>query len=457
MTGSSPGGSNGLEGSARVLVVDDEPVVRRTIARALMARRIAVDTAEGGAAALDLLRARPVDAVLLDRAMPDLDGFAVLSRIAHEHPEVEVVMMVPAADSAAAARALREGAYDVAYKPIDAPDAVARSLERAAERRKLRARVRGLEQELSSQDPLGEIVVASPRMVELDRRASSAASTSSPVLLIGEHGTGKELFARAMVRRSNRSDEAVVALRLAGLPDALATAELAAALDAADGGTLILDDVTELPPAAQTMLLRAISGEARKADVRVIATALPSIRDRVKDESFREDLFYRLAVIPIEIPPLRKRRDDIPVLAYHFLARFAPRAGKSIRRIGVEALRKLREHAWPGNVRELAAVMEHAVVMAKGEVILPLDLPIAEDRADPDDQEQLGPQAIADGEVFEMPYASAKEKAVEVFDRAYAERLMARAGGNVSEAARLAGMDRSNFRRMMKRANGAKQ
>jgi DNA-binding NtrC family response regulator len=457
MTGSSSGGSNGREGSVRVLVVDDEPVVRRTIARALMARKIAVDTAEGGAAALDLLRARPIDAVLLDRAMPDLDGFAVLARMAEEHPDVEVVMMVPAAEPASAERALRGGAYDVVYKPIDAPDTVARALAGGAARRRLRARIQGLTQRLSSQEPLGEIVVASPKMVELDRRASSAASTSSPVLVLGERGTGKELFARTMARRSNRSSAPVVVLRVAGLPEALTTSELAAKLDEADGATLILDDITDLPPAAQATLLRALSAEPRRSDVRVIATALPSLRDRVKEGAFREDLFYRLAVIPIEIPPLRKRRDDIPVLAYHFLARFSPRAGKSIRRIGVEALRKLREHAWPGNVRELAAVIEHAVVMAKGDVILPLDLPIADPRADRDDDEPVGPEAIARGEVFEMPYASAKEKAVEAFDRAYTERLMARAGGNVSEAARLAGMDRSNFRRMMKRSNGAKK
>ena len=454
MTGRASG-PRGIEGSARVLVVDDEPVVRRTLARALMARGIAVDTAEGGAAAIDLLRTRAIDAVLLDRAMPDYDGLAVLSRMRQEHPDVEVVMMVPGADPAAAERALREGAYDVVHKPIEAPDMVARSVERAAERRRLIARARALEGKVAAQEPLGELVVASARMVELDRRATSVASTSAPVLILGERGTGKELFARAIHRRSNRAGGPLHALRLAGLPEGLALVELSGALEHAEGGTLILDDVADLPPAAQSALSRALEGRAH--DVRVVATAQPVIRDRVKEGSFREDLFYRLAIVPLEIPPLRRRRDDIPVLAYHFLSRLAPRTGREIRRIGVEALRKLREHDWPGNVRELAAVIEHAAVMAKGDVILPADLPIgqANDRDD-DDDAPPGAVSVGGSELFEMPYAEAKDRAVEAFDAAYVDRLMKRGGGNLSESARLAGMDRSNFRRLVKRAKEGK-
>lgn len=446
-------GGTGREGSARVLVVDDEPVVRRTLARALMGRGMAVDTAEGGAAALDLLRGRPIDAVLLDRAMPDMDGLAVLDRVRHDHPDVEVVMMIPAADPAAAERALKAGAFDVAQKPIDAPDAVARTLSRAVERRRLAAEVRALSQRISAQDPLGEIVYASARMEDLDRRASSAASTSSPVLILGERGTGKELFAHAIHRRGNRGDAPLHVLRLAGLPQDLATAELAFALDEADGGTLLIDDVGELHAAAQASLFRALGGGEGRRDVRLVATAPPALRDRVKEGAFREDLFYRLSVIPLEIPPLRRRRDDIPVLAYHFLSRFAPRAGKEIRRIGVEAIRRLREHPWPGNVRELRAVMEHAVAMARGDVILPADLPIADPAAPADPDGDAPPAvALAASEVFDLPYAEAKDRAVDAFEHAYVARIMAQAGGNMSEAARLAGMDRSNFRRLAKRA-----
>jgi DNA-binding NtrC family response regulator len=449
----SAGGPRSTEGSARVLVVDDEPVVRRTLARALMTRGIAVDTAESGTAALDLLRTRPVDAVLLDRGMPDLDGLTVLSHVRQDHPDVEVVMMIPAGDPASAEKALRAGAYDVVQKPLDTPDQIARLLERAAERRRLVAKARSLEARLSAQAPLGEIVLASARMEELDRRVSSAASTGSPVLILGERGTGKELFARAVHRRSNRAGSPLHVLRVGALPEALVTTELLAALQEAEGGTLLVDDVDQLAPAAQAALAQALGG-ARRPDVRLVATALPTIRDRVKEGAFRDDLFYRLGVIPLEIPPLRRRKDDIPVLAYHFLSRFAPRAGKEIRRIGVEAIRRLREHTWPGNVRELSAVIEHAVVMAKGDALMPADLPIGEPRAaaDDDDDENTGSAVLGDAALFDMPYADAKDRAVETFDRAYVGRLMKRAGGNVSEAARLAGMDRSNFRRLMKRA-----
>jgi DNA-binding NtrC family response regulator len=450
--------------AARVLVVDDEPVVRRTLARALMARGIAVDTAEGGAAALDLLRSRALDAVILDRQLPDSDGLSLLGRLRREHPEVEVVMLIPAGDPVSGERALKEGAYDIVHKPIDAPDVVARLLSRALERRGLAARARAAEQRLSSQEPLGEIILASARMVELDRRAHSAAATSAPVLVLGERGTGKELFARAVHRRSNRAHDRLQILRLAGLSEGLAAAELLGAIEEAEGGTLLLDDLGELAPANQLLLaktlqsgeLRAGTKSAHRFDVRFVSTALPTLRDRLKDGTFREDLFYRLGVLPLEIPPLRRRKDDIPVLAYHFLSRFAPRAGKDLRRISVEALRKLREHAWPGNVRELSAVIEHAVVMTKGESLLPADLPLGEmasGRGD-DDEDAGQPAAIADSEVLEMAYGEAKEQAMVTFDKAYVDGVLKRAGGNQSEAARLAGMDRSNFRRLMKRAQG---
>ena len=448
--------SKANEAGARVLVVDDEPAVRRAIARALMERGFAVDTAEGGRAALDLLRTRAVDVLLVDRSMPDMDGMSVLAGVRQDHPDVAVVMMVPAGDDEAAAAALRAGAYDVVRKPVTAPELLARPLERAAERRRLEGSLRATEQKLLQHESLGEILSGSTRMAELDRRAAGAASTSSSILVLGERGTGKELLARSLHRRSNRAREPLHILRLSGLPEDLATAELLGALELAEGATLLLDDVGELGPSAQAALVRALGGEARRRDVRVLSTALPELRDRVKEGTFRQELFYRLSVIALEIPPLRRRRDDIPLLAYHFLSRFAPRAGKDIRRIGVEALRRLREHAWPGNVRELGSVMEHAVVMAKGDAILPADLPIGQAVEMDDEEGEAAPATIASEELFEMPYADAKDHAVDAFDQAYVDRLMKRAGGNVSEAARLAGMDRSNFRRLVKKARPEK-
>jgi DNA-binding NtrC family response regulator len=190
----------------------------------------------------------------------------------------------------------------------------------------------------------------------------------------------------------------------------------------------------------------------------VIASALPGLRDQVARGDFREDLFYGLAAVLLEVPPLRRRRDDIPLLAYHFLGRLAKREGKDIRRISGEALTALRRHAFPGNVGELERAIEHAVVMARGRVIQTADLPLGNGEAD-DDQDRAPSEgvAFAEGEVMDLPYAEAKVRAVATFDQVYVTRCLEQAGGNVSEAARLAGLDRSNFRRLLKRMKGTEE
>ena len=219
-------------------------------------------------------------------------------------------------------------------------------------------------------------------------------------------------------------------------------------------GTVFLDDLGALPASAQAHLLRILTdhlvqraGEAepRAVDVRVLAAASADLREQVKAGKFREDLYYRLNVFAIHLPPLRRRKEDIPLLAYHFLQKYGPSAAHPIKRISVEALRLLRENPWPGNVRELAATIEHAVAMARGEAIIPADLPAAAgDRYD--DTTSAGQEDLIEG-----TYAEAKDRVVSSFDQAYVERLLQRVGGNVSEAARLSGMDRSNFRRLMKK------
>jgi DNA-binding NtrC family response regulator len=432
-------------------VVDDEPATRRALARALLARGLVVDTAESGAAALDLLRTRAVDAVLLDREMPELDGLAVLAELRRSHPAVEVVLMVSLGDHEVAAAALRAGAYAVVSRPLPGPEAAIPPVERAIERRRLADRALALEKQLAEHEQLGEIVGSSPRMVELLRRVTAASASSAPVLVLGERGTGKGLLARALHRRSNRARAPLLVMSPAELREEAAVAELAAALEQAEGGTLLLDDLGALPREAQAALLRALAGPMGRG-VRVIATALPGLREQVARGELREDLFYRLAAVLLEVPPLRRRREDIPLLAYHFLSRSAAREGKTIRRIAVDALRALRDNPWPGNVGELRGAVEHAVVMARGEVILSADLPLG--RPDEDAGDDADPPLLADAEVLELPYAEAKDQAVSAFDRAYVERRMKHTGGNVSEAARLAGMDRSNFRRLLKKVRG---
>jgi DNA-binding NtrC family response regulator len=440
---------------AHVLVVDDEPAARRSLARVLQARGLLVDTAESGAAALDLLRTRPVDVVLLDRDLPEPGGLPLLAELRRRHPEVEVVLLVPLGDPDAAAAAVRAGAYAVVSTPLPAPEAVVPPVERAAERRRLIERVRSLETQLAEHEQLGEIVGSSARMVDLLRRAFAAASSAAPVLILGERGTGKDLLARAVHRRSPRARAPLVVLSLSELRDLTAGAELAAALEQAEGGTLLLEDLGSLPRAAQLTLYQALTGPARP-DVRLLTTALPDLREQVARGDFREDLFYRLASVLLEVPPLRRRREDVPLLAYHFLSRAAAREGKAIRRIGPEALRALRRHAWPGNVGELRYAVEHAVVMARGESILPADLPLGRDEEALENADEPG-VAFATSDVLELPYAEAKERAVAAFDEAYVERRLKHTSENMSEAARLSGLDRSNFRRLVKRVRGREE
>lgn len=467
-----PGGAALKVPRARVLLVDDDATVRRSAPRLLVAKGFSVDTAEDGDAALALIETRNVDVILLDLRMPAMSGVDVLARIKARHPEIEAVVMIDAEDAEGDLLAAQAGAYDVITKPLLDPDALARVIDRAAEHRRLQGRVRALERRLERHERFGELVGASKRMQEAYRLARGIAPTSSPVLILGESGTGKELVARTIHEGSTRGGSPFRSLDCGVVPEALLTMELFGSvpgafegaldkpglIELADRGTLFLDDLGALPPSGQAGLLRLLTdrvvtrageSEARPVDVRVIAAAGVDLRERVKSGFFREDLYYRLTVFTILLPPLRRRKEDIPLLAYHFLQKHAPQAGREIKRISVEALRLLRENPWPGNVRELSAAIEHAVVMARGESIVPADLPASSEEesfAESDEDPVFQPVSLAEGS-----YTEAKDRVVSAFDQAYVEHLLKRVGGNISEAARLAGLDRSNFRRLMKK------
>ena len=478
MTQPGPGANGGGAAApkSRVLVVDDEAALRRGVARLLMARGFDVLTAEDGAAAIVLLQTTTVDVILLDINMPRLSGMQVLERVKQSHPTVEVVMMTAFGDVDTAVAAVRAGAYDFITKPFQTNDHLTLVLEKAAEHKRLVDRTRLLEQRLEQNETFGELVGSSTPMREVYRVALGVAPTTSTVLILGENGTGKELVARAIHQHSSRSDRSFRAVNCGAIPETLVETELFGStrgaftgaqdrpglFELADKGTLFLDEIGDLPTMAQASLLRALAqGEIRRVgatetktvDVRVIAATNVDLKERMASGRFREDLYYRLAVIPIYMPALRQRRDDIPLLAYHFLKKYARRAGRDIRRIGVEALRLLRDQPWPGNVRELENAIEHAVVMCRGDSILPSDLPFHRGRGGDGAEGPLGGGAFA-SELADLPYADAKERASLAFDRAYVERLMNRTSSNVSEAARQAGMDRSNFRRLLKRVKG---
>jgi two-component system response regulator HydG len=465
--------------STRVLVVDDEPSVRRSIARMLLARGMKVITAEDGRVALEALARERFDVCLLDIVMPNVGGLELLEQIKDKGIEVEVIMMTAFGDVETAVNAVRSGAYHFLTKPFRSNEEVLVTIAKAAERRQLVDRAELLEQKLGQRGKLGELVGNSPHMAEVYRLAMGVAPTSSTVLILGESGTGKELTARAIHQNSPRAGRPFVAVNCSAIPADLveselfghvrgaftgATATREGLFDAANHGTLFLDEVGDLPAHAQVKLLRVLqegevkrigSNEIRNVDVRVIAATNVDLRARIAEGKFREDLFYRLNVVAIELPPLRARRDDVPLLAYHFLQKFAARTGRDVRKISPEAIRLLQSRPWPGNVRELENAIEHAVVFCRSDTLEARDLPFgrkAPPSVDEPGSEAPGPEPASLGGLADLPYRDAKQRAVAAFELAYFTSVLRRAAGNVSEAARQAGLDRSNFRRAARRA-----
>jgi DNA-binding NtrC family response regulator len=465
---------------ARLLIVDDEPSLRRSLARLLQTKGFEVLTAEDGPAALSLLRTTQVDVMLLDLMMPGMDGMAVLARVKELAPDVVVVMMTAHGDIGTAVAAVQGGAYHFLTKPFEGGEAVSLVLDKAAEHKRLVDHARALEQRIEQHERFGELVGSSTRMRQVYARALGVAPTTSTVLITGENGTGKELVARAIHQHSTRADRPFLAVNCGAIPENLVEVELFGSLkgaftgsldraglfELADKGTVFLDEIGDLPAAAQVKLLRVLAeGEIKRVggsdtkvvDVRVLAATNVDLKERIAANRFREDLYYRLNVIPIHLPPLRQRKDDIPLLAYHFLQKYARRAGREIRRIGPESLRVLREQPWPGNVRELENAIEHAVVMTRGDAVMPRDLPFGRTE---DDEAEAPPPATGDAlaliprDLADAAYGEAKDRAMEIFDKVYVERVMQRGSGIVSEAARLSGMDRSNFRRLLKKVRG---
>jgi two-component system response regulator HydG len=481
------------ERPVRVLVVDDEAGLRRSLARILVARGFDVDTAEDGAQALERIEAGAPDVVLTDLMMPKVGGLEVLAQVKRTHPRVEVIMMTAHADVDSAVAAVKAGAYDFLTKPFASNEAVALSVAKAAEHKRLIERANHLEEQLVAHERFGELIGTSRSMQAVYRLIEGVGSATSTVLILGESGTGKELVARAIHQCSARSQKPFVPVNCAAIPKELVESELfghvrgaftgaqaarAGLFESASGGTLFLDEVGDLPLTAQVKLLRTLqegevkrvgSDETRIVDVRVLAATNVDLEKKIEEGTFRKDLYYRLHVIVINLPPLRERDDDVLLLVHHVLSKLARRMGRNPKGVTTAALSVLRSYSWPGNVRELEHALEHAFVLAQGEVIEATDLPrltgalsVALDRtpsggppstagreidAPPSSSSQEPP-----GDFSQFHYAEAKRRAMLEFDERYLREVLARSGGNLSLAARHAGLDRSNFRRIVKKA-----
>jgi two-component system response regulator HydG len=488
--------------AVHVLVVDDEPALRRSLARVLETRGMKVGLAENGEAALAYLRQTPPDVALIDMMMPGVSGIELLAQIKGGGAAVEVILMTAFADVDSAVAAMKAGAYHFLTKPFYSNDAVAHAVLRAAEHHRLADRARQLEQALLSKERFGEIIGDSPRMREVYRLIEGVAPTSSTVLVLGESGTGKELAARAIHQHSPRAKKHFVAVNCGAIPKELVESELfghvrgaftgaqtarAGLFETADGGTILLDEVGDLPLAAQVKLLRVLqdgeikrvgADEPRTVDVRVLAATNVDILGRIQAGQFRRDLYYRLNVIAIELPPLRERGDDVLLLAGHYLQKYARSMQRQPKRLGPDAVRALREYDWPGNVRELEHAIEHVMILSQRDVIAAADLPFARFPAalrEAPTTPGLAPLSVRQGEsplsqrgapaavdptrgilaeLAERPYAEAKRQLLAQFDEVYTAEALRLTGGNMSEAARRAGLDRSNFRRLLKKRKG---
>jgi two-component system, NtrC family, response regulator AtoC len=382
----------------RVLVVDDEENIRLVLRTLLKRHGYEVETAPGGEDALTLVETFGPDVVITDVRMPRMGGMDLLSTLRAKGNEATVIVMSAYGNLDQAIDAIKAGAYDYIQKPFK-PDEVVLALRKAEERESLRRENRVLREEIRREHKFEDILAKSALMQNVFRTIAKIANYKTTVLITGESGVGKELVARAIHTRSGRAGSSFVPLNCGAIPENLLESELfghkkGAFTDAvadrnglfaeADGGTLFLDEIGELPLGLQVKLLRVLEdGKIRKlgetrdvaVDVRIVAATHRDLMKETQKGRFREDLFYRLNVLPIVVPPLRERREDIPVLIEHFMARNNARLGTTITGLDGEARRLLYEHPWPGNVRELENTIERAMVLGEGDKLMAADLP----------------------------------------------------------------------------------
>jgi DNA-binding NtrC family response regulator len=406
-----------------VLVIDDEPIIRSNLAEFLQQEQFAVHTASSGELGLQMLGRQRYDAVLCDVNLPGLDGLDVLDRVTRLSPDTFVLLITAYATVESAIDAFHRGAHDYLMKPIILKE-VERKLRRLLDQRDLARENQRLRRELNRElDPGDMIVGTTPAMKQVIAMARKAAHAPGTVLLAGESGTGKELLAR-WIHTESKTESRFVPINCAAMPAENVEQLL---LHHADAGTLFLDEVGELPQAVQSRLLRAIeqkesvpagASEPVRIAGRIIAATNKDLPKEVEAGRFREDLFYRLNVVVLKLPPLRDRREDIPELVDHLLAKHAKAMGKSIAGASHEALQLLRAGAWKGNIRELDNALQRAVILGDGPLVTPADLP-------PD----LAPQADDPSAVDEL------SRAVERFEKQHIERIL-RQSSDKREAAR---------------------
>ncbi len=449
-----------------LLVIDDEQAQRDTLAGFLRKQDYRVSVAADGREGLELARKQALDLVITDLRMPQLGGLELLSALREEQPHLGVIIVTAFGDMETVVAAMRAGAFTFLAKPLDL-DQLLVNIERALERRTLIMENASLREALSVRHGIEGIIAGSGEMEEVLNLVARVGPSRASILLLGESGTGKERLARAIHSSSPRAERPFVPVNMAALPESLVESELfgheqgaftgasqqrRGLFEEADGGTLFIDEVGDIPLAVQVKLLRVLQescinrvggNEQRQVDVRVVAATHQDLEALIRDGRFREDLYYRLNVIAIQIPPLRRRRADIPPLIEHFIGRFAAMNDKVVKGVDREALDLLMKYPYPGNVRELENAVERAVVLARGISIRAEDLPMSIRAGEsPLGQETTPAVSLESGSLHEQ---------VEKLEQALVDEALARSGGNKSEAARLLGLTEKNVRDRLKR------
>jgi two-component system response regulator PilR (NtrC family) len=446
----------------RVLVVDDEPIVADVLRELLAQDGYEVHVAPDGQTGRSLLEAGPWEAALLDVMLPDEDGLDLLRFIRDRYPDLAVVMITAFGTVENAVSAMKAGAFHYVTKPFKNDD-VRHLVAQSVHTTRLRLENRDLRSALAERDTFERIVGRSRPMQEVYRFIDQVAGSRSTVLIQGDSGTGKELVAHAIHQRSQRAGKPFVVVNSSSIPADLlednlfghergaftgASSHKIGLLEAADGGTVLFDEITTVAPAVQAKLLRVIqekeflplgSVATKTVDVRILAATNEDVRELVERGAFREDLYYRLNVLTITLPPLRQRLDDLPLLVGHFLERYNAENAKHVRGVAAEALERLLTYGWPGNVRELGNVIERGVVLARGDEIT-LDLLPRE----------LHSRAPA-GAPGRLPPGLGFYDAVARYERQLIESALRRAGGVQKHAAEMLGLKPTTLNEKIKR------
>ena len=453
----------------RILLVDDEEIVIRSCQRILRDGDYLIDVARDGLAALGMVNENEYDVLILDIKMPKMDGIEVLRRVKEARPDIDVIMITGLHDISTAVQAMKLGALDYLPKPFE-PEDLQLLVSRAFDRRARLQGNLGLEDEVSTSYHFENIIGSSAAMQKVFRLIAHCAPTNSTVMLRGESGTGKELVARAIHYNSLRKNQPFVPVDCTSLSEGLLESELfghvkgsftgavsnkKGLFETADGGTLFMDEIGNISLSTQAKLLRFIEerefkavGDTRtqKVDIRLVTATNRDLEGMVADGEFRDDLYYRINIFPIELPPLRQRRDDIPALATHFLNQLSEEMNHKTAEFSPGAMNLLMNHDWPGNVRELENVVQRAVILASGDVIRQGHLVSIIDMLPRVDLDV--PRTSED---LKRIKKVARQKSVENVEKHFVLGALKRNGWNVTRAAEQTGMQRSNLQALMKK------